>query len=85
MVRNNGATKVFFASAAPPIRHQNVYGIDMPATAELVAHNRTVKQVEKFIGADTLISQQLAAFKLSAHVGNKTTKLFEDSVFIGDT
>ena len=84
MVRNNGAKKVFFASAAPPIRHQNVYGIDMPATAELVAHNRTVKQVEKFIGADTLIYQNLDDLKLSAHVGNKKIKRFEDSVFTGE-
>ena len=84
MVRNNGAKKVFFASAAPPIRYQNVYGIDMPATTELVAHNRTVKQVEKFIGADTLIYQNLDALKLSAHVGNRKIKRFEDSVFTGE-
>jgi amidophosphoribosyltransferase len=84
MVRNNGAKKVFFASAAPPIRYQNVYGIDMPATAELVAHNRTIKQVEKFIGADALIYQNLDALKLSAHVGNRKIKRFEDSVFTGE-
>ena len=84
MVRNNGAKKVFFASAAPPIRYQNVYGIDMPATTELVAHNRTVKQVEKFIGADTLIYQNLDDLKLSAHIGNKKIKRFEDSVFTGE-
>ena len=84
MVRNNGAKKVFFASAAPPIRYQNVYGIDMPATTELVAHNRTVKQVEKFIGADTLIYQSLQDLRLSAHVGNRKIKRFEDSVFTGE-
>ena len=84
MVRNNGAKKVFFASAAPPIRYQNVYGIDMPATTELVAHNRTVKQVERFIGADTLIYQNLDDLKLSAHIGNKKIKRFEDSVFTGE-
>ena len=84
MVRNNGAKKVFFASAAPPIRYQNVYGIDMPATKELVAHNRTVKQVERFIGADTLIYQNLEDLKLSAHIGNKKIKRFEDSVFTGE-
>ena len=84
MVRSNGAKKVFFASAAPPIRYQNVYGIDMPATKELVAHNRTVKQVERFIGADTLIYQNLEDLKLSAHIGNKKIKRFEDSVFTGE-
>ena len=83
MVRNNGAKKVFFASAAPPIRYQNVYGIDMPATKELVAHNRTVKQVESFIGADTLIYQNLEDLKLSAHIGNRKITRFEDSVFTG--
>lgn len=83
MVRNNGAKKVFFASAAPPIRYQNVYGIDMPATKELVAHNRTVKQVENFIGADTLIYQNLEDLKLSAHIGNRKITRFEDSVFTG--
>ena len=83
MVRNNGAKKVFFASAAPPIRYQNVYGIDMPATKELVAHNRTVKQVENFIGADTLIYQNLEDLKLSAHIGNRKITCFEDSVFTG--
>ena len=83
MVRSNGAKKVFFASAAPPIRYQNVYGIDMPATKELVAHNRTVKQVENFIGADTLIYQNLEDLKLSAHIGNRKITCFEDSVFTG--
>ena len=83
MVRNNGAKKVFFASAAPPIRYQNVYGIDMPATKELVAHNRTVKQVENLIGADTLIYQNLEDLKLSAHIGNRKITRFEDSVFTG--
>ena len=52
MVRNNGAKKVFFASASPPIRYQNVFGIDMPAIKELVAHNRTIRQIKNFIGAD---------------------------------
>ena len=84
MVRKNGANKVFFASAAPPIRYQNVYGIDMPATSELVASGRTVKEIEKFIGADTLIYQELGALKLSAQIGNPKIKNFEDSVFTGE-
>ena len=55
MVRDNGAKKVFFASASPPIRFQNVFGIDMPAIKELVAHNRTIRQIRNFIGALQLI------------------------------
>lgn len=84
MVRKNGAKKVFFASASPPIRYQNVYGIDMPATKELVAHNRTIKGVEKFIGADALIYQNLEDLKRSAHIGNTKINNFEDSVFTGN-
>ena len=84
MVRKNGAKKVFFASAAPPIRYQNVYGIDMPATKDLVAHGRTVKEIEKFIGADTLVYQSLGDLKLSAHIGNTKISSFEDSVFTGN-
>jgi|TARA_B110000263_G_scaffold200283_1_gene179517 amidophosphoribosyltransferase len=84
MVRKNGAKKVFFASASPPIRYQNVYGIDMPATKELVAHNRTIKEVEKFIGADTLIYQNLEDLRRSAHIGNTKISSFEDSVFTGN-
>ena len=49
MARSSGAKKVYFASAAPPIRYQNVYGIDMAATTELVAHQRTEKEIEDFI------------------------------------
>ena len=84
MVRKSGANKVFFASAAPPIRYQNVYGIDMPATSDLVANGRTTKEIEKFIGADTLIYQDLEALKLSAQIGNPKIKNFEDSVFTGE-
>ena len=84
MVRKNGAKKVFFASASPPIRYQNVYGIDMPATADLVASGRTVGEIEKFIGADTLIYQELEALKRAAQIGNPKIKNFEDSVFTGN-
>ncbi len=83
MVRNNGAKKVYFASASPPIRFQNVYGIDMPATTELVAHNKSVKEVGNYIGADELIYQGLEDLKLSATIGNPKIKHFEDSVFTG--
>lgn len=84
MVRDNGAKKVYFASASPPIRYQNVFGIDMPATKELVAHNRTIRQIKNFIGADELIYQDLEDLRLSASIGNPEIKEFEDSVFTGN-
>lgn len=59
MARNAGAKKVYFASAAPPIRYPNVYGIDMPVKSELIAHGKTDKEIEKEIGADWLIYQDL--------------------------
>jgi|TARA_B100001094_G_scaffold327783_1_gene386751 amidophosphoribosyltransferase len=83
MVRNNGAKKVYFASAAPPVRYQNVYGIDMPATKELVAHGRNIEEIKEFIGADELIYQDIEALRMAAHVGNTEITQFEDSVFTG--
>ncbi len=59
MARKAGAKKVYFASAAPPIRYPNVYGIDMPVKAELVAHGKTEEEIEKEIGADKLFFQDL--------------------------
>ncbi|OQX32024.1 MAG: amidophosphoribosyltransferase [Candidatus Sedimenticola endophacoides] len=59
MAREAGASKVYFASAAPPVRHPNVYGIDMPAASELVAHGRSEREVQEWIGADRLIFQDL--------------------------
>lgn len=84
MVKNSGARKVFFASASPPIRFQNIYGIDMPATKELVANNRTVAQIKRSIGADELIYQDLEDLKMAAHIGNPKIDKFEDSVFTGE-
>ena len=83
MAREAGAKKVYFASAAPAIRYPNVYGIDMPATKELIAHKRTVSQIKKAIGADELIYQNLEDLKMAAHIGNPKIKEFEDSVFTG--
>lgn len=83
MARESGARKVYFASAAPPVRYPNVYGIDMPAAPELIAHNRTVKEVERAIGADWLIYQDLDDLRASAQVGNPEITDFEDSVFSG--
>ena len=84
MVRDNGAKKVHFASASPPIRYQNVFGIDMPATKELVAHKRTVRQIKNYIGADELIYQDLEDLRLSASIGNPKITEYEDSVFTGN-
>ena len=84
MVKRCGAKKVFLASASPPIRHQNIYGIDMPATSELVAHKRSVKEIKKYIKADELIYQSLEDLKRSASIGNPKITEFEDSVFTGN-
>ena len=83
MARSSGAKKVYFASAAPPIRYQNVYGIDMAATTELVAHNRTEEEIETFIGADWLVYQSLEDLIDAAQQGNKAIKQFECSIFDG--
>ena len=83
MTRASGAKKVYFASAAPPIRHQNVYGIDMAATTELVAHQRSEKEIEEFIKADWLIYQNLDDLIMAAQTGNEEIKQFECSIFDG--
>jgi len=84
MVKKCGAKKVYLASAAPPIRHQNVYGIDMPAVKDLVAHGKTIDEIKKFIKVDELIYQDLEDLKRSAQIGNPAIKNFEDSVFTGN-
>ena len=83
MARTAGAKKVYFASASPPIRYQNVYGIDMAATTELIAHNRTEDEVSELIGADWLIYQDLEDLIESAKHGNPSIQQFECSVFDG--
>ena len=83
MARASGAKKVYFASAAPPIRFQNVYGIDMAATTELVAHKRTEKEIEEFIKADWLIYQDLEDLIAAAQAGNEEIRHFECSIFNG--
>ena len=84
MVRGCGANKVFFASASPPVQYQNVYGIDMPATKELIAHNKSLAQIKRYIGADELIYQDLNDLKRAAQIGNPNIDDFEDSVFSGN-
>ncbi len=84
LARDAGARKVYVASAAPAIRHPNVYGIDMPTANELVAYNRTEEQVGAYIGADALIYQSIEDLIVSAREGNPAIKRFECSVFDGN-
>ncbi|WP_088280589.1 amidophosphoribosyltransferase [Ideonella sp. A 288] len=83
MAREAGARKVYMASAAPPVRYPNVYGIDMPTREELVAHGRTVAQVCEFIGADALIYQDVDAMKRVVGALNPAIAGFEASCFDG--
>ena len=72
-----------FASAAPPVRYPNVYGIDMPAAKELIAHGREVEAIREEIGADWLIYQDLEDLVLCGKDGNAEIERYEDSVFSG--
>jgi amidophosphoribosyltransferase len=83
MAREAGAKKVYMASAAPPVRYPNVYGIDMASHAEFVAHNRTVKEITEIIGADWLIYQDLEDLIASVRKGNNDIKSFDCSCFDG--
>ena len=84
MARDAGANKVYFASAAPPVRYPNVYGIDMPAASELIAHERTEQEICEAIGADGLIFQDLDDLVASVSKGNKNITEFDTSVFSGE-
>ena len=83
MARESGARRVFFASAAPPVRFPNVYGIDMPTRSELIAAHRTETEVAVEIGADALIYQDLEALKASVREANPKLVNFETSCFDG--
>jgi amidophosphoribosyltransferase len=83
MARESGATKVFFASAAPPVRFPNVYGIDMPTREELIATGRTEDEIAHEIGADAVIYQDLDALKQSIREINPSLGEFEASCFDG--
>jgi amidophosphoribosyltransferase len=83
MARSAGAKKVYFASAAPPVRYPNVYGIDMPSAEELIAHGRTEEEVAVAIGADRLFYQDLEDLRKTVKAGNPSIAEFEDSVFSG--
>jgi amidophosphoribosyltransferase len=84
MARNAGANKVYFASAAPPIKFPNVYGIDMPFVDELVAHDRTIEEICKEIGADKLIYQDLEDLVSAVKEGNPSIDEFDTSCFSGE-
>jgi amidophosphoribosyltransferase len=83
MAREAGARKVYFASAAPPVRFPNVYGIDMPTRAELIAAHRSEDEVGREIGADALIYQELEALKDAVRQVNPKLRNFETSCFDG--
>ena len=83
MAREAGARNVYFCSAAPPVRHPNVYGIDMPAVDELIAHGKTIEEIRQAIGADWLIFQDLEDLISSCAEGSIIPMDFECSVFNG--
>ena len=83
MARDAGANKVYFASAAPPVRYPNVYGIDMPVSEELIAHGRSEEEICSEIGADWLIYQDLDDLISAVEKGNPEVRQFDASVFTG--
>ena len=83
MARDAGANKVYLASAAPPVRYPNVYGIDMPTSAELVAHGRSIEEVREWIGCDALIYQDVEAMKKAIGSLNPQLDGFDASCFDG--
>ncbi len=85
MARDAGANKVYFASAAPPVRFPNVYGIDMPVASELIGHDRNEEQIAKLIGADWLVYQELPdLIQAVMKKAKKPIQRFDTSVFNGD-
>ena len=84
MARDAGAKHVYFASAAPPVRYPNVYGIDMPTREELIAHDRSVEQIADAIGADWLVFQDLDDLIDAVRKGNPELEGFDCSVFTGE-
>ncbi|MFZ5655957.1 MAG: amidophosphoribosyltransferase [Pseudomonadota bacterium] len=84
MAREAGARKVYLASAAPAVRHPNIYGIDMPSAEELVAHGRTDDQVQELLGCDWLIYQDLADLEEAVSGPKKRIGKFDSSCFSGE-
>jgi amidophosphoribosyltransferase len=83
MARDAGARRVYLASAAPPVRFPNVYGIDMPTREELVAATRGVDEIRDYIGADALVYQDVDAMKRVVHALNPKLDGFDASCFDG--
>jgi len=86
MAREAGANKVYFASAAPPVRYPNVYGIDMPVSAELVGYGRSEEEICREIGADRLIYQDLADLERAVRWEKDGERIdrFDSSCFSGE-
>ena len=84
MAREAGANKVYLASAAPPVRHPNVYGIDMPAACEFIAHGQSEEEIAETVGADWLVYQDLEDLISSCQGINQQIERFDCSVFDGD-
>ena len=84
MAREAGAHKVYFASAAPPVRYPNVYGIDMPAAHELIAHGRSETEIEALLGADWLVYLDLVDLEAAVAEGNDALTRFDASCFTGE-
>ena len=83
MARDSGAKRVIFASAAPPVKYPNVYGIDMPTRDELIAYGRSEEEVCREITADALVYQDIDALKRSISDVNPLLRNFEASCFDG--
>jgi len=84
MARDAGAKNVFMASAAPPVRYPNVYGIDMPAASELIAHDKTVEEIQEVIGADWLVYQDLEDLIEAVRYDKHPIETFECGCFNGE-
>ena len=84
MARDAGARKVYLASAAPPVRYPNIYGIDMPSSEELVAHGRSEEEIEKLLGCDWLIYQDLADLESAVAGPKHPGRKFDSSCFSGE-
>lgn len=83
MARDVGASKVYFASAAPPVRHPNVYGIDMPAVDEFIANGRSIEEINATIGSDRLFYQTLEDLIDVTRQPTSTVEGFDSSCFDG--
>ena len=84
MARDAGARKVYLASAAPPVRYPNIYGIDMPSVEELVAHGRSEDEIEKLLGCDWLVYQDLKDLEEAVSGPKHIIEQFDSSCFNGE-